>query len=128
MRLDYIPDGSADSPLIRLFDFTTPEAGQLMSAIADLVEGRREQITVESLGCVESVAGCKLKFQVRFWDQGVLNIGPAAFEYNLTTDAWEEVMSLIEPFANSTATGTGYQWLDQGPGEARLLLSHSGEW
>lgn len=128
MRLEFIPEGSADCPLIRLFDFTATEVGQLMSAMADLVAGRREQIAVESLGWVESVAGCTLMFQVRSWDQGILKIGPAAFECNLTTDAWEKVMSLIEPFANATVTGNVYQWLDQGPGEARLLLSPSGEW
>ena len=40
MRLEYLPDGSPLCPLIRLFDFTPAEAGQLAAAVSDLAAGR----------------------------------------------------------------------------------------
>lgn len=125
MRLEYLPDGSPDCPLIRLFDFTPPEAATLGVAVADMVAGRADRVAVHELPGVASVGGCELVLRARGWDQAVVRVGPAAFECGFTPGTWGNVADLVEPFA---AGSNGYQWLAGVPGEASLLLSVSGQW
>jgi hypothetical protein len=125
MRLEFLPDGSLDYPLIRLFDFTPAEAARLGAVVLDLAVGRAQRVSVHALPGVTAVDGCELVFRTRSWNQGIVRVGPVAFENGLTADTWDNVAFLIEPFA---CEGGGYQWLDGGPGEASLLLSVSGEW
>ena len=58
MKLEYFADGSADCPLIRLYNFTTAEAAQLLASVTDLASGGAERIDVHGLPYVESVGGC----------------------------------------------------------------------
>ncbi len=125
MRLEYLPDGSPDCPLIRLFDFTPAEAARLGSAVADLAAGRAERVGVHELAGVIAVGGCELVLRVRVWDQAIVRVGPAAFECGFSATTWGNVVGLIEPLA---AEAVGYQWLAGVPGEASLLLSASGQW
>jgi hypothetical protein len=125
MRLEYLPDGSPDCPLIRLFDFSEHEAARLGAAVADLAAGRAECVTVHELPGVLAVGGCELVLRVWRWDQAVLRVGPMAFVCGFTADTWDNVAGLIEPFA---AGSGGFQWLADVPGEASLLLTASGQW
>jgi hypothetical protein len=125
MRLEYLPDGSPDCPLIRLFDFTPADAARLRAAIADLACGRAERVAIHDLPGVVPVGGCELVLLRRSWDQAVVRVGPSAFECRFTAGTWDNVAGLVEPFA---AGCTGYQWVAGSPGEASLLLSDSGQW
>jgi hypothetical protein len=123
--LEYLPDGSPDCPLIRLYAFTPIEAAALGAAVAGLAAGTAERVAVHELPGVEPVGGCELVFRVRGWDQAVVRVGPAAFECGFTAGTWDNVAGLVEPFA---ADAGGYQWLAGVPGEASLLLSAFGQW
>lgn len=112
MRLEYLPDGSPDCPLIRLFDFASAEAASLGAVVAGLATGQVERVAVHHLPGVTSVGGCELVFRLRGWDQAIVRVGSTA-------------SGLIEPFA---VGARGYQWLAGVPGEASLLLSASGYW
>ena len=125
MRLEYLPDGSPDCPLIRVFDFTPAEAAALAAAVADLAAGRAERVAVHELPGVAAAGGCELVLSVRGWDQAVVRVGPAASECGFTAGTWDNAAGLIEPFADGSG---GYQWLAGVPGEASLLLSVSGQW
>ena len=125
MRLEYVPDGSPDSPLIRLFDFIPWEAARLGAAVAGLAGGRADRLAVHELPGVVPAGGCALVFRVRTWDQGVRRLGPAAFECGFTSATWDIAAGLVEP---SAARAEGFQWLAGVPGEASLLLSPSGPW
>jgi hypothetical protein len=125
MRLEYLPDGSPDCPLIRLFDFTPAEAARLGTAVTDLAAGRVEQVAVHDLLGVVPLGGCKLVLRRRSWDQALVRVGPCAFECGFTAGAWDNVAGLVEPFA---AGNSGFQWLAGIPGEAALLLSVGGGW
>ena len=125
MRLEFLPSGSTDCPLIRLFEFTPTEAQELREAVADLAAGRVERILVHALPGVEAVNGCELVLCRRAWDQSIAQVGPMSFECGFTVGTWENVAGLIEPF---TIGGDGYQWLAGIPGEAFMLLSPSGHW
>ncbi len=125
MRLEHLPDGSPDGPLIRLFDFTPAEAARLGAAITALAAGYTERVAIHDLPGAVQVGGCELVLLRRPWDQAVVQVGPSAFECGFTAGAWDDVAGRVEPFA---AGGNGYQWLAGIPGEASLLLSASGEW
>ena len=125
MKLDYLPADSPHSPLVRLYDFTLPEARQLLLAILELANGTSEESP--SMNCRGSspwaVVSC---FSVSGAGTApVLTCEPATFECGFTMETWDNVAGLIEPFAQGSA---GFQWLAQVPGEAALLLSWDGRW
>jgi hypothetical protein len=123
--LEYLPEGSPDCPLLRLFAFTSAEAGALKSAVADMAKRRAEPIAVHEMPGVFAVNGCKLVLRVQERDGAVVQTGLMAFECGFTAGTWDNVAGLLEPFANESS---GYQWLAGTPGEARLLISANGEW
>jgi pyridoxal/pyridoxine/pyridoxamine kinase len=125
MRLEYLPAGAPECPLVRLFDFSSEEAAQLRAAAEALAAGRLERVTVHELPEVEAVGCCELVWCLRSREQGAFQVGPAAFECGLTGEGWLTVAAFIEPFA---AGSTGFQWLVSEPGEVTLLLSKSGKW
>jgi hypothetical protein len=125
MRLEHLPDGSPDCPLIRLYDFTPAEARQLLATVAALASGTARRVEVHRLPFVEAVADCRLTLTVDPRDRAVCRRGPAGFECGFTPDTWDNVGGLIEPFAEGAA---GFQWLAGPPGEAALLLSARGDW
>jgi hypothetical protein len=126
MQLEYLGDASPDCPLLRLYNFTPMEAGQLLNAIAALASESAERIDVDRLPFVEPLGGCRLALVGRSWDQAVTRAcRPTVFECGFTADTWDNVAGLVEPFAEGA---DGFQWLAGVPGEAALLLSVSGAW
>ena len=125
MKLDYLADGSPDCPLLRLYDFTSVEAGQLLTAVSELATGMTDRVEVHRLAFVEPVGGCQLFLVRSSRDQAVARVGPLEFACGFTAGTWDNVAGLIEPF---TASAGGFQWLTGSSGEASLLLSASGQW
>jgi hypothetical protein len=126
MTLEHLPDGSPDSPLLRLSDFTPAEADWLRAAVAGLAAGAADRVEVHRLPFVHATGGCRLTFVRRAWDQAVVKgAEPGEFECGLTADTWYNVAGLVDPF---TESASGFQWLVRVPGEAGLLLSAAGEW
>ncbi len=128
MKLEYLVDGSPDCPLIRLYDFTPVEAGQLLTAVAALASGAGDHVKIHELPVVEPVGECRLTLVRRSWDQAIIRgCGPCEFECGFTTGTWDNVAGLVEPFAEGVG---GFQWLAGVPGEAAFLLSASasGQW
>lgn len=126
MKLEFLPGGSPDCPLVRLFDFNPAETERLVAALNCLASGAAERVAVHELPGVEALGGCRLTLVVRSWDQALVRRGgPADFECGFTRGTWDNVAGLVEPFVHG---GGGFQWLAGVPGEASLLLSASGQW
>jgi hypothetical protein len=126
MLLEYLPDGSPNGPLLRLYEFTPGEARQLHDRVAALAAGLSDRVDLHLLQWIKPIGDCRLTFFVRDWDQDVLRkAGPAEFECTFTPSTWDNVAGLIAPFA---AGAQGYQWLGGAAGEAHLLLSVDGRW
>jgi hypothetical protein len=126
MKLEYLARGSADCPLIRLYDFTPVEAGKLHAAIADLTRGSCEEVEIHRQPWIEPLRSCSLSFGVCARDQGLLlKSPPANFECRFTAGTWDNVAGLVEPF---TEGAIGFQWLAGILGAGRLLLSVDGFW
>lgn len=134
VKLDHLEGGSPDCPLVRLSDFTAPEAARLRLAASALAAGHIKSIDVSDLDLVESRDQCSLLFIVSATNQEVVQVGRTAFECRLTRQRWAEVADLIEPFARGLVDGR-FEWLTGGwrvPGEGderpSLLLTVDGSW
>ena len=126
MKLEWLPDGSPDCPIIRLYDFTKEEVALFRAAVQGLAKGLTERFELHCQEYLQPVGDCRLTLRVRRWNQAIVKVGePADFECGLTTDGWDAMAGEIEPFTHGAS---GYQWLAGTPGEASLLLSWSGEW
>jgi hypothetical protein len=126
MKLEYLDHGSPDCPLIRLYDFTPAEAGQLHHALTDLASSAVQRVPVHELPGVEAIGGSRLVLVTDRRDRGMVRkAAPADFECALTPATWDNAAGRIEPFAEGAA---GFQWLTDGPGDASLLLSVNGRW
>jgi hypothetical protein len=125
MKLDYLADGSADCPLLRLYDFTPAAAGQLLAAVAARAFEAAERVEVHRLPFVAPIGDCRLTLVRWPRDQAVVRVGQSSFECRFTAGTWDNVAGLVEPFVEGAG---GFQWLAGSPEEASLLLSASGEW
>jgi hypothetical protein len=126
MKLDLLPDGSEDCPLIRMYDFDGAEIDRLLVELAALASGAQKIVPVHDLPGTASIANCKLFLRLGGRDHGLTSLHePASFECALTPDGWEQVASLVEPFCQGGKRG--YQWLDS-HGDIRWLLSSNGDW
>ena len=125
MKLEYLPGGSPECPLIRLYDFGQSEAKQLKELVKSLATGDREKVALHNEAWVESVGGCSLNLRRGNRNQGIRQSQTLRFECVLSSDGWSNVEGLLEPFCESNTTG--FQWLTNG-GRVALLISRSGQW
>ena len=102
MKLEYLPDGSADCPLIRLSEFDQSEAQRLRQLVKSLVAGDRQDVALQNEDWVKSVEKCCLNLRRGNSNQGVRHAHGFKFECVLSPDDWSNVEGLLEPFCEST--------------------------
>jgi hypothetical protein len=124
MKLEYLADGSADCPLIRLYDFNAIDAQRLREAFRSLAYGSRQVLPLHDEWWMEPVEGCQLTLRSGPRDLGVVQRLPMRFDCVLSVEAWRSTVDLAERFCES-ADGADPQWLTR-HGEISLLLSPSG--
>lgn len=127
MQLEYLPDGSEDCPLIRLFEFTVGELGQFCALLETCSSSPvGSKVPLHSQPYVTPMGGCTLVLSVGARSLGLRRTGgPADFTCTLDAESWMEARERAETLLPRVAED-GYQWLCDG--EARLLLSRSGQW
>ena len=125
MKLEYLPDGSPDCPLIRLFEFDQSEAQRLRQLVISLVAGDRQDVALQNEEWVKPVGECCLNLRRGNRNQGVRQAQPLKFNCVLTPDGWSNVEALLEPFCESN--NRGFQWLTH-DGRIALLISANGQW
>jgi hypothetical protein len=125
MKLEYVPEGSVDCPLIRLYEFDRDQAIALKSVLVRLRNGE-QQIQLHNEPFIEAVGDCKLTLKDSVRDLGIVLKG-TEFECSLTSEAWDDLVCWVEPFCNSDRSS--YQWLPTPGGrKINLLLSRNGQW
>src|SRR5258708_26043391 len=123
--MEYLAGGSADCPLIRLYDFGQSEAKQLRELAKSLATGDRENVALHCEPWVESVSGCSLSLRRGNRNRGIRQSQTLRFECVLSSDGWSNVEGLLEPFCEPNTTG--FQWLTNG-GRVALLISPICHW
>jgi hypothetical protein len=71
MKLEYLPNGSPECPLIRLFEFNPSEARELRQLVKALVARDRQEVALHNEMWVESVGSCCLNLRVGIRTEGL---------------------------------------------------------
>ena len=125
MKVEYIPDGSDDCPLVRLYSFSMAEAQKLHDAFTSLASGSLRSAHLADILPIEAIDGCSITFVRSEHDRGVVHNGERAFTVELTPSGWDQTAELAEPFREGRLAY--HQWLTDA-GKFRLLLSPTGRW
>ena len=71
MKLEYIPDGELDTPLIRIYDFQPADAVRLRGLMNDLASGETDSVQLHEMAGLTSMNDCRLTLKLGSRDQGV---------------------------------------------------------
>jgi hypothetical protein len=126
VKLEFLPSGSPECPLIRLFAYTVRELEFLRSACRELAEGRRVEFALHEQPWVEPVGGCK--FILWSGPKGVGVRVPTTgepFVLQSSSEGWRE---MVDKLAMVADVGSGlFNWLTN-EGEIAVLISSDGFW
>ena len=75
MKIEFIPDGAVDTPLIRIYDFDQAAVSRLHQVIEALEAGTSDQVFLHELPGMECVGDCRLTLKVGKHDVGVRRDG-----------------------------------------------------
>jgi hypothetical protein len=127
VKLEFLPSGSSDCPLIRLYGFTAGDASELRTVFSRLANGSVAAIKSDALPFLEPLGGISLAFKLGPIDQGIVSDGQSvSFEWIITSGSWSRAAELAEAFCQH-AEPSCFQWLDESSG-IKMLLSVTGEW
>ena len=124
MKLEYLADGAAECPLVRLYEFDPSQAQQLRE-LGLIAAGEREAVALQNEEWVEAVSECCLGLRVGSRNYGVRQVKLQRFECILTLEGWSNVGDLLAPFAETHESA--FQWLNN-DGKIALLISQDGHW
>lgn len=128
MKIEYIPDGSADCPLIRLFGHDPEAAARLRDACHALASGGADAVAIHGMEGFMPIDHATLTAVASSRNQGVMQVDtPNAFRWELTPAWWSNVEGLLGPFCPPDPTPSAYQWLDETSGIS-VLISPTGKW
>jgi len=127
LKLQFLPDGSQDCPLICISGADLTAFKLLRDAIEQLSNGTIRETSIDRFPGIVAVEDCRVSAIATTWDQGVIKLGETnTFEWRLTPDTWDNVAGLLEPFCRDNSR-PGFQWLESA-GDVRVLATSTGEW
>jgi hypothetical protein len=130
MKLEYIPDGSPDAPLIRFYAFDESEVAWLRQCFVDIKDERREIIALHEQNFIESIGATKFWIALhenRLEDENAVvatSEKDLMFTWMMTKEQWNETIELLDAY---TPTSHTFQWLTDDLG-IQVLLSQRGGW
>lgn len=132
MKIEFLPDGSPDCPLIRIYGTSCDEFRELFTRMQEIAEGTRDRLDIHAITWFQPIRGTSLTLTIAANES--LHGHASKFEWKLSRDRCSELASLIEPFTGPGASG--FQWLCGGrspypsPSNVAVLISCSadGSW
>ncbi len=109
MKIEYLSNGAQECPLIRIYGSNCYKFKQLSKAIINLLS-KDEDLRVHKLSGFESINNCKLYFSLGDANENIIQHNSQLFSWTLTTEGWEIVNGLIEPFCKKTKNKF-HQWI-----------------
>lgn len=114
IRIEFIPDGADDAPLVRIYGTARNGLTALHAALVSLANGRVASIALASLAGFVPV-DATLTLSAGSSNRGIRQPADGrGFEWIATRDAFEDAALLIEPLLQSPPSG--FQWLLGGEG------------
>jgi len=95
MKLEFLPEGCPDCPLLRLYSFTRPEVLRLKEIADQLSTGKLEEIALHEELDVEPVTGCQLYLRLGTRDDGIVQNAPQSCQCIISEKGWAR--RLISP-------------------------------
>jgi len=102
VKLEFLRDGAADCPLIRLYHFDKTEVRRLKAIFDSLSTGVLREVALHFEPGIDAVDGCQLYLNVGKSDSGFAERERLIFDGKLTTTTWADVASLASPSAPKT--------------------------
>ncbi len=123
MKMEFIPTGADDCPLIRLYG----NDGQVVRALTRTLESvPGGPIAMNAVPGLAAVGGVHLTATSADRDRGVRRVGDRAFEWAMSREGWAQVVELLNAFECAAAEGR-FQYLSR-EGEITVLISRDGRW
>jgi len=123
ITLEYLPDGSANCPLVRLYNYERSDVESLRSLCLALAAGRLREIALEKQAWVIANRDCSFVLRASQFDRGVrAPLAGAHFVMEYSSEGWLEIADKLTPFVDGSG---GFQWLTN-EGEVNVLLSVDG--
>jgi hypothetical protein len=113
IRIEYMPDGSDDAPLILIWSEHAYAARELLNAINRLKDGDCEVLRIDELPGFEAVENVELHATLTKRVSGLTRERPGKFRWELSHESWQTVVDMLAPFCESHVPGS-YQWLHNG--------------
>jgi hypothetical protein len=131
MKLEYVPNGSPDAPLIRFYDFDEGGVLMLRKCFIDIKDEHNDIIALHEQVFIDSVGGCKLwiaEHANKLEDENAVlatSEKDLMFTWMMTKEQWSETIELLDAY--TLPYGHTVQWLTDDLG-IQVLLSQSGKW
>ena len=133
MKLEFLDDISNGGQfqsvmtdrLVRLYDFDQIQADKFRKTIQQTLIDQGRQLSLNEIDFIESV-NCSLTLRISEKDLGIKSNDNSTFFCDLTSNGYENMINLIEPFCKKD--NDGYQWLYDIDSPIEFLFSPSGEW
>jgi hypothetical protein len=112
MKVEYLPDGSPDCPLIRLFDASIAEFTTLHDDVDELAKGLSTITPLHKRDHIQLINLTGLTIVASRERGGVQERKPGEFYWHFSQERWSTVAGLIKPFtAPPTSQFSTHQWL-----------------
>jgi hypothetical protein len=98
MKLKFLRDiNEYDEHAIRLNDFDKSQAGIFLQILSELASKKFNTIELSDFEFIEAI-NCSLTLRISETDEGIVTDDYKHFYCDLTTDGYNEMIKLIEPF------------------------------
>jgi hypothetical protein len=126
MKLDYISNiNEYGDDVVRLYEFDKAQAILFRNAIQEIILTKKQTLELASLSFIES-RNCMLTLRIAEEDLGIEIQRSAQLYCDLTLDAYQTMVLLLEPFC--TKETKGYKCLYDVDSPTDLLFSPGGTW
>jgi hypothetical protein len=128
IRIEFIPDGSDDAPLILIWGYDIHATRDLFHSIRALRDGREQEIAIHKLPRFAGVGGVEVFAQMSATDAGVTKRREGTvFDWRLSDEEWQKVEDLLAPFCDRYAAPGPFQWLNDS-GKISVVFSTGRGW
>lgn len=127
MKLDYIPNiNTYKDDLVRLYDFDKAQAIKFRELIQQYLLYPSKNLELNKVKFIEA-RNCSLTLRMTETDEGITSENKFNFYCDLTKEAYEKMLLLLEPFCNKETKGYQYLYIDI-DNPIDFLFSPAGTW
>ncbi len=126
MQLDYIDNiNEYGDNIIRLYDFNSTEAEKFKQIVKLTLITNKKELNLSTIEFIQE-RNCKMTLRISDEDLGISTTNKKKFFCDLTTEGYEHLIILLEPFCKKETKG--YQWLYDIDSSTDFLFSPGGTW